>query len=216
MFKGKQDPQAFKETMGRGPTSNLLQFVQLNTHQSKLTKDRTSPVQAGEFTVGPAATRLGEAFMAVIGPWRPHARYMIGGKLEAESFDAKAEAFERIVQKELELHASGKPGHIARTGIDVLMWIPKAKVFGSYFISGTAKAEAVSLPELQGKLVMVGCREVHTNVSDWHVPTFTEVTEIPADLPLPSEEDHARAMKAFANPLARTGSDNAPDPARPR
>lgn len=139
---------------------------------------------------------------------------MVNKVLQAESFDAESPEFEKIVQSELELHAASKKGHIARTGIDVLFWVPERKVFGSYFITATAKAEADELPTFQGKVITVGCREVVTNVNSWHVPSFTLV-ESPPDLELPRAEDLERAMKAFSKGAAASEK-KGPDAARPR
>jgi len=224
MFTQKQDPAFFAETMSRGPTTNLLQYILLQSHQSKLVRDPNSPIKAGTFTIGPKATDLGPSFMAVVGPFKPHARYTVRGAVQRESFDAGSADFEWIIQKELELHAANQSGHIARTGVDVLLWVPKVQAFGSYFITGTAKDEAKDVPNLLGKVVLIGCREIVTKVSQWHVPSFEEVKEVPPDLAVPTEDALQKAARAFTQGVraaADPGADSSADPgaernARPR
>lgn len=127
-------------------------------------------VQAGwaeprDFVLG-GKRNLGKAFVAQVGPWRPHALRLVNREVDAESFDETSPVFREI--EEEARHRRRSQGRTARVGVEFLLWIPRARCFALYEFSKFAMRNADTARLRTGRLALFSTQAV--GMSGWFVP----------------------------------------------
>lgn len=219
LFKTQQDRKRYQHVLDQGGRTTFIPMIFLLQASSEIVKVPGSTFKAGEFTFGPQKEVLGTSFLAVVGPWRPHARHTLNGQIVAESFDENDKVFHAVADRELELKGTNTRTEFANVGADFLLWVPKQAQFGTFFLRGAAKTDGEQAFDQQGHPVTIASKYVSSS-NGYYVPTFKLWTDaVPQDLVLPNAVDIEHAERLFTNPVAMAkpaATANPKHDARPR
>lgn len=187
MMKSQGSQEEFRElTAG---SSVLMGIKLMQPLSDPVTAKKAQP---GEFML--VNLNLGEEFLAVIGPWRPHALHLKNKTVISESFDQHSDEFKAIERREAELKKTRVEGEGAMAGVDFLLWLPEKKTFGYYFFCKTAKQIADDVVGKQGELVCFTSTLVGKKFK-WYLPEIHEpAIDIDATVP---QLDYDVAMSQF-------------------
>lgn len=109
---------------------------------------------------------LGKAFVAHVGPWRPHAIRLRGRALDAESFDPSSLTYQAI-EEEARQRRRGEERR-ARVGVEFLLWLPRARKLALFEFANRASGNARTAQARASELALFTTELV--GVSGWFVP----------------------------------------------
>ena len=184
------------------PSRNMFAFIRVGQGLSKAVAHPKSKVKNGQFYISNSDPELcvplgemkeinGEVTFeieCVVGPWRAHAMRLVGGKVEAESFDINDPVFKEIMAA---ADGPGEPkGTASMYGPDTILYIPPHMInhedypdgcLGIYFFNKTAKDSAPAKHGIEpGTPIRLRSHEVHSAEYSWWVPNDREViTPVP-------------------------------------
>lgn len=154
------------------------------------------PAMPGNFLVGfgDSLKNLGDSFLAVVGPYRSHALYLVDNEVECESFDMQSADFKMIEKK---AKGAKVDGHAPMYGLDFLFWLPEVQQFGVYFFCKTARENAKPLLVCgPGRLVTVKAELTETKKHSWYKPVIHDPRSADGAT-APTGEALAEALEAF-------------------
>lgn len=197
------------------PSSVFLiraQLLQSMSDPVKLKKPKTrkgTNPEAGQFLLGFGDTAKimdthspnadGTEFRAVMGPFRPHAWYMVNKEIQEETFTVD-DVYKKIEKKEKELKLVKKEGHAAKAGVDVLIYLPDYSCFATFMFAGSYRDRAAPVGQMRGKLVVFTSEFIPSKkYGGWYKPKLELCTLKDGDLsPSMPADQHQEAMEAFA------------------
>jgi len=117
-----------------------------------------------DFLVGERT--LGKAFVAHVGPWRPHAVRLVRREVDAESFDEHSPIFLEIAEEAK--HRRRSEERTARVSVEFLLWLPRARTFALFEFTNFAARNADTARVRTGGLALLTTELVGT--SGWFIP----------------------------------------------
>lgn len=113
---------------------------------------------------------LGKAFVAYVGPWRPHALRLVNREVDAESFDPASPTFQGVEDEARQRRRSETRS--ARVGVEFLLWIPRARRMALLEFFNRGSGNARTARERAGGLALFTTEFV--GASGWFMPVCTE------------------------------------------
>ena len=95
---------------------------------------------------------LGKSFVALIGPWRPHALVLLDRRVLAESFDPTSPVFAEIALEAQRRRRSERRS--ARVGAEFLLWLPRERRIALFEFSNRATRNAITAHQRAGGLAL--------------------------------------------------------------
>lgn len=121
----------------------VLQYALSDAVQAGLSEPR-------DFLLGDR--NLGKSFVALVGPWRPHALRLVDRTIDAESFDPTSPVFCEIAVEAQQRRRSERRS--ARVGVEFLLWLPRARRLALFEFSNRATRNAVTAHQRMGALAL--------------------------------------------------------------
>lgn len=143
-----------------------------------------------DFLVG--ERNLGKAFVAHVGPWRPHAVRLIRREVDAESFDEHSPIFLGIAEEAK--HRRRSKERTARVSVEFLLWLPRARTFALFEFTNFASRNADTARVRTGGLALFVTEPVGT--SGWFIPICQEAP--PGRYRTLPPRRHEAALEVFA------------------
>lgn len=113
---------------------------------------------------------LGKAFVAHVGPWRPHALRLVNREVDAESFDPTSPTFQEIEEEARRRRRSETRS--ARVGVEFLLWIPRARRIALIEFFNRASGNAQAVRARTGGLALFTTELV--GAGSWFMPVCVE------------------------------------------
>ena len=197
---------------------NWLDRVALLTGNSgSVTEGKAAPLQ---YQVG-KSTFLPKEFAALVIARRPHAIHIKGGTPVKESYDINEEEYSDIAGLEMDPAVKKDSTQSAKTGQDVLLWMPAIGQFGFLHLAATALDNLgefiVAMPTKGNPPVPVvmgsSLRENKKMGFKWFVPRATEDEDLEIQNPTP--EALTKALELFRKPRPQGRGDDQTEDAAP-
>lgn len=207
MFSGgdnSAEEQFTEEHATKGGAARFVTFLQGTSKPVK--KGDPEGCRAGDYLIDGVAYRQ---LTVQVGPARPKALYWPrkqdggSGNKEGESFNASSETFKAISR----MNKRKVKG--VRVGLEYLVWVYEAQVFGILGFAGNAFNNGNHKPlgeaRTAGKLAVMGNEFIDADNS-WHNMKVKELIDMEGydKFPAPSQDDLEAALEFFLNPPADT------------
>ncbi len=95
---------------------------------------------------------LGKSFVAIVGPWRPHAVVLKDRTVYAESFDPASPTFAEIALEAQQRRRTAERS--ARVGVEFLLWLPRARRIALFEFANRATRNALTAHQRVGGLAL--------------------------------------------------------------
>jgi len=172
-------------------SASFLPRIQLMTSSTALCKSGKFPINHYAVVRDQKFDDLGENVDVLVIAWRPKA--LETGDAIISVYDPSDAEFQRIQDRSLNVKNSG-----CMFGPEFLVWIPKAKIFGTFFMgTKSSRREAGNAKSRLKAAATLGSQFCKNKEYEWYAP---EVSACSTPFDMPERASLVEAIEKFNNP----------------